>query len=152
MYSNAVSIKQLLSARESARHRRSRSADGRYSTGCFGGRQRQPSVLVSSLGQPQLHSEVAQMQRSNSSQALKHLTDAAHAQSRQRQRESFDFARTRRRFMRRESDEISLRSLPRRGATSAAHRQLHREREPDDSVHTDQITIQVNGKGVDLNQ
>ncbi|XP_043642618.1 protein goliath isoform X1 [Drosophila teissieri] len=143
---------QLLTARESARHRRSRSADGRYSTGCFGGRQRQPSVPVSSQGQPQLHSEVAQLQRSNSSQALQQLTDAAHAQSRQRQRESFDFARTRRRFMRRESDEISLRSLPRRGGAPASRRQLHRERESEDSGHTDQITIQVNGEGVDLNE
>ncbi|KAH8346364.1 hypothetical protein KR084_008091 [Drosophila pseudotakahashii] len=143
---------QLLSARESARHRRSRSADGRYSTGCFGGRQRQSSVQTSGKSQAQLHIDGSQLRRSSSSQALQDLTDAAYAQSRQRQRETFDFARTRRRFMRRESDEISLRSLPRRGAAPAPPLQLHREREADASGHSDQITIQVNGEGVDLNE
>ncbi|XP_016977263.1 protein goliath [Drosophila rhopaloa] len=141
---------QLLSARESARHRRSRSADGRYSTGCFGGRQRQPSVQASGQGQPQFPADVAQLRRTSSTQALQQLTDAAYAQSRQRQREAFDFARTRRRFVRRESDEISLRSLPRRGVAPAPPLQLHREREHD--VTSDQITIQVNGEGVDLNE
>jgi len=154
IYSTTFSTQQLLSARESARHRRSRSADGRYSTGCFGGRQRQPSVQASGLTQPQLQAEVVQLRRSSSSRALQELTDASYAQSRQRQRErdTFDFARTRRRFMRRESDEISLRSLPRRGGAPAPPLQLHREREADASGHGDQITIQVNGEGVDLNE
>ncbi|KAH8401052.1 hypothetical protein KR009_002699 [Drosophila setifemur] len=135
---------QLLSARESARHRRSHSADGRYSTGCFGGRQRQGSGPGQPQPQHQLHaSEVSQMRRTSSTQTLQQLTDASYAQSRQRQRETFDFARTRRRFMRRESDEISLRSLPRRGGA-------HRGREP--QLDPDQITIQVNGEGVDLNE
>ncbi|KAH8291333.1 hypothetical protein KR054_010614 [Drosophila jambulina] len=130
---------QLLSARESARHRRSRSADGRYSTGCFGGRQRQPSVQ----GQSQLQAAVdcPQMRRTSSTQTLQQLTDASYAQSRQRQRETFDFARTRRRFMRRESDEISLRSLARPPPAP--------RRDPDGSG---QITIQVNGEGVHLNE
>ncbi|XP_052843665.1 E3 ubiquitin-protein ligase goliath [Drosophila gunungcola] len=138
---------QLLSARESARHCRSRSADGRYSTGCFGGRQRQPSVQASGQVQHHFPFDVAQLRRTSSSQALQQLTDAAYAQSRQRQREAFDFARTRRRFIRRESEEISLRSLPRRGVV---HRE--RDREADASGPCDQITIQVNGQGVDLNE
>ncbi|KAH8373539.1 hypothetical protein KR200_010342 [Drosophila serrata] len=143
---------QLLSARESARHRRSRSADGRYSTGCFGGRQRQPSVQGSAVqGQSQHQTvvDVPQMRRTSSSQTLQQLTDASYAQSRQRQRETFDFARTRRRFIRRESDEISLRSLVRH---APAPQQAHRARDADGSGHSDQITIQVNGEGVHLNE
>ncbi|EDW74057.2 uncharacterized protein Dwil_GK21726 [Drosophila willistoni] len=150
---------QLLSARDSARHRRSRSADGRYSTGCFGGRQRQASIQGQDEKQvpreattaTQQFQEVNQLRRSSSSHALQQLTDASYAQSRQRQTETFDFARTRRRFMRRESDEISLRALPRRagrsrfGAAGMAPETVN----PGDRDH---ITIQVNGEGVDLNE
>ncbi|KPU76665.1 uncharacterized protein Dana_GF27596 [Drosophila ananassae] len=154
---------QLLTARDSARHRRSRSADGRYSTGCFGGRQRQATAP----GQPQLHSQLqpqpqlqpdaTQLRRTSSTQALQQLTDASYAQSRQRQRETFDFARTRRRFMRRESDEISLRSLPRRGAGAGnapppPPPQRGREVAGGAAPSNDQVTIQINGEGVDLNE
>ncbi|XP_068147085.1 LOW QUALITY PROTEIN: E3 ubiquitin-protein ligase goliath [Drosophila tropicalis] len=150
---------QLLSARDSARHRRSRSADGRYSTGCFGGRQRQASIQAQEEKQvpceattaTQQFQEVNQLRRSSSSHALQQLTDASYAQSRQRQTETFDFARTRRRFMRRESDEISLRALPRRagrsrfGAAGMAPETVN-------AGDRDHITIQVNGEGVDLNE
>ncbi|KAH8257648.1 hypothetical protein KR038_009709 [Drosophila bunnanda] len=128
---------QLLSARESARHRRSRSADGRYSTGCFGGRQRQASVQESTVQGQSLHQtvvDVPQMRRTSSSQALQQLTDASYAQSRQRQREPFDFARTRRRFISRESDEISLRSLARH---PPAPQPPYRAREADGSGHSE---------------
>ncbi|EDW36157.1 GL16830 [Drosophila persimilis] len=142
---------QLLGARESARHRRSRSADGRYSTGCFGGRQRQLSVQGT-----QLQPDIPQIPRSSSSQSLQQLTDASYAQSSQRQRETFDFARTRRRFMGRESDEISLRPLPRRGGMvgtgGTAPAQANREREVSGNGNGDYITIQVNGEGVDFNE
>ncbi|XP_032596862.1 protein goliath isoform X1 [Drosophila grimshawi] len=136
---------QLLSARDSMRQRRSRSADGRYATGCFGGRQRQ-SLVGATMQSALPQHELAQLRRTSSTHTLQQLTDASYAQSRQRQRESFDFARTRRRFMRRESDEISLQSLPRRGAAAAA---------PMPPAVADggneYITIQVNGEGVDLN-
>lgn len=90
------------------------------------------------------------MRRTSSSQTLQQLTDASYAQSRQRQRETFDFARTRRRFMRRESDEISLRSLPRH--PPAAHHPLRVREASGESGHSDQVIIQVNGEGVDLNE
>ncbi|XP_022222940.2 protein goliath [Drosophila obscura] len=147
---------QLLSARESARHRRSRSADGRYSTGCFGGRHRQISVQGTGQVLPQLKPDIPQISRSSSSHSLQQITDASYAQSSQRQRETFDFARTRRRFMRRESDEISLRSLPRRGrmigngGMAPPPPQSNREREA--RGNGDYITIQVNGEGVNLNE
>ncbi|KAH8233518.1 hypothetical protein KR026_009157 [Drosophila bipectinata] len=148
---------QLLTARDSARHRRSRSADGRYSTGCFGGRQRQATASGQPQLQPQsqLHPEANQVRRTSSTQALQQLTDASYAQSRQRQRETFDFARTRRRFMRRESDEISLRSLPRRGAghpPPPPPSQRGREVAGGAAASNDQVTIQINGEGVDLNE
>lgn len=140
-------MQQLLSARDSARQRRSRSADGRYATGCFG-RQRAPS-----LQQSQQAAEAApQLRRSSSTRTLQQLTDTAYAQSRQRQRETFDFARTRRRFMQHENDEISLQAMPRRSravlpvpaaASSSAQR---------DAEGGEYITIQVNGEGVDLNE
>ncbi|XP_062130609.1 E3 ubiquitin-protein ligase goliath [Drosophila sulfurigaster albostrigata] len=145
---------QLLSARDSQRQRRSRSADGRYATGCFG-RQRTPSLQQTpGLDGPQLQ---MQMRRTSSTHTLHQLTDASYAQSRQRQRETFDFARTRRRFIRRESDEISLQTMPRRVATGVVHpmppaapSQLP-QREHADAESGDHITIQVNGEGVDLN-
>ncbi|XP_034103977.1 E3 ubiquitin-protein ligase goliath [Drosophila albomicans] len=145
---------QLLSARDSQRQRRSRSADGRYATGCFG-RQRTPSLQQApGLDGPQLQ---MQMRRTSSTHTLHQLTDASYAQSRQRQRETFDFARTRRRFIRRESDEISLQTMPRRVATGVVHpmppaapSQLP-QREHADAESGDHITIQVNGEGVDLN-
>ncbi|XP_002006634.3 protein goliath isoform X1 [Drosophila mojavensis] len=133
---------QLLSARDSARQRRSRSADGRYATGCFG-RQRQSAA--GTLPQP----EAGPMRRTSSTQALQQLTDASYAQSRQRQRETFDFARTRRRFMGRQDDEISLQSLPRRAAPLPP---AHPQRERGEAEASDHITIQVNGEGVDLNE
>ncbi|KAH8420984.1 hypothetical protein KR222_000623 [Zaprionus bogoriensis] len=137
---------QLLSARDSTRQRRSRSADGRYATGCFG-RQRAPSLQQ---GQP---AEAPPMRRSSSTRTLQQLTDASYAQSRQRQRETFDFARTRRRFMRGDSDEISLQALPRRTAPApppAAGDNAQRER--NEAEAGEYITIQVNGEGVDLNE
>ncbi|KAH8283446.1 hypothetical protein KR018_002109, partial [Drosophila ironensis] len=141
---------QLLSARDSARHRRSRSADGRYSTGCFGGRQRQATGpgLSQAHGhnQMQIQAEASQIRRSSSTRALQQLTDASYGQSRQRQRETFDFARTRRRFMRRESDEISLHPLSTRAVEGPPSL---RGREVDAN---DQVTIQINGEGVDLNE
>lgn len=151
MPSNHWLLQQLLSARDSARQRRSRSADGRYATGCFG-RQRQSvgqAAAAGTLPQP----ELGQMRRTSSTQALQQLTDASYAQSRQRQRETFDFARTRRRFMGRQDDEISLQSLPRRAAPlPPAHPQRERERERGEAEASDHITIQVNGEGVDLNE
>ncbi|KAH8354991.1 hypothetical protein KR093_003507 [Drosophila rubida] len=142
---------QLLSARDSQRQRRSRSADGRYATGCFG-RQRTPS-----LQQPETQSQAPPMRRTSSTHTLHQLTDAAYAQSRQRQRETFDFARTRRRFIRRESDEISLQPMPRRVATGVVHPMpaaapAAPQREQSDGESGDHITIQVNGEGVDLNE
>ncbi|BFG06603.1 protein goliath [Drosophila madeirensis] len=140
---------QLLSARESARHRRSRSADGR-----FGGRQRQPSVQGPGQVQPELQPDNPQIPRSSSTHCLQQLTDTSYAQSSQRQREPFDFARTRRRFMRGESDEISVPSIPRRlglvgtGGIAPLPTQSNRERE----ASGDYITIQVNGEGIDLNE
>ncbi|XP_030375430.1 protein goliath isoform X1 [Scaptodrosophila lebanonensis] len=154
---------QLLSARESSRHRRSHSADGGYSSGCFG-RQRQPPQQQQQqphqreTPQPAAAVGSASARRSSSSNALQQLTDASYSQSRQRQRESFDFQRTRRRFMRRESDEISLRSLPRRpGEASRSLTQqqtgsaTQRQDSNDSSSSRDvYITIQVNGEGVEL--
>ncbi|XP_064535954.1 E3 ubiquitin-protein ligase goliath [Drosophila montana] len=146
---------QLLSARDSTRQRRSRSADGSYATGCFG-RQR-PSI---GQGQPLAvyQPKVDPVRRTSSTHGLQQLTDASYAQSRQRQRETFDFARTRRRFMRREDDEISLQSLPRRaaplppGMVLPAPTLANPQRERVEAEAIDYITIQVNGEGVDLNE
>ncbi|XP_033150988.1 protein goliath [Drosophila busckii] len=120
---------QLLSARDSTRQRRSRSADARYATGFFMRQQQQQQQLQSTTAE-------AGLRRTSSTQQLQQLTDASYAQSRQRQRETFDFARTRRRFMRRQSDEMSLQPLPRRAAS--------------ETESGDHITIQINGEGVDL--
>ncbi|KAL7736997.1 hypothetical protein ACLKA6_008853 [Drosophila palustris] len=138
---------QLLSARDSQRHRRSRSADGRYATGCFG-RQRTASLQQAQGLEP--------MRRTSSTHTLQQLTDAPQAQSRQRQRETFDFARARRRFMRRESDEISLQSMSRRVITGVTHPRPSAPPLPlaanGDAEGGEYITIQVNGEGVDLNE
>lgn len=93
------------------------------------------------------------MRRTSSTQTLQQLTDASYAQSRQKQRETFDFARTRRRFMGRQDDEISLQSLPRRVAPlPPAPAPAHPQRERGEAEASDYITIQVNGEGVDLNE
>lgn len=145
-------LQQLLSARDSARQRRSRSADGRYATGCFG-RQRAPSLQQQSQQAAVAALEAAppHMRRTSSTHTLQQLTDTSYAQSRQRQRETFDFARTRRRFMQRDSDEISLQSIPRRSAPvpAAAVAPSHSQR---DSEGGEYITIQVNGEGVHFNE
>lgn len=141
-----------MSARDSQRQRRSRSADGRYATGCFG-RQRTPSL--------QQAPGLEQMRRTSSTHTLQQLTDASYAHSRPRQRETFDFARTRRRFMRRESDEISLQPMSRRVSTAVGHPRpsappppnlTNPQREHGDADGGEYITIQVNGEGVDLNE
>lgn len=142
-------MQQLLSARDSARQRRSRSADGRYATGCFG-RQRAPS-LQQSQKQAGPTEAAPQLRRSSSTRTLQQLTDNAYAQSRQRQRETFDFARTRRRFMQHENDEISLRALPRRSAPVPAPTAPAPNAQRD-AEGGEYITIQVNGEGVDLNE
>lgn len=59
--------------------------------------------------------------------------------------------------MRRESDEISLRSLPRRGAGAGnapppPPPQRGREVAGGAAPSNDQVTIQINGEGVDLNE
>lgn len=146
-------LQQLLSARDSARQRRSRSADGRYATGCFG-RQRAPSLQQQQSQQAAvtaLEAAPPHMRRTSSTHTLQQLTDTSYAQSRQRQRETFDFARTRRRFMQHDSDEISLQSIPRRNAPvpPAPVAPSHSQR---DSEGGEYITIQVNGEGVDLNE
>lgn len=143
-------LQQLLSARDSARQRRSRSADGRYATGCFG-RQRAPSLQQSQ--QAALAAEAApQLRRSSSTRTLQQLTDTAYAQSRQRQRETFDFASTRRRFMQHENDEISLQAMPRRSRAAAPAPAAASSSAQRDAEGGEYITIQVNGEGVDLNE
>lgn len=141
-------FQQLLSARDSARQRRSRSADGRYATGCFG-RQRAPSLQQAAA--PALEVAAPHMRRTSSTHTLQQLTDTSYAQSRQRQRETFDFARTRRRFMQHDSDEISLQSIPRRNAPVPPP-VVASSRSQRDSEGGEYITIQVNGEGVDLNE